>query len=288
MDIIPYYNNPFLEPVSESVNALPNTNPFLNAIDDAAYNTGILRTSDYSHIAVNTLESKAPTPTATSVPSVPFIGSNVHLIPNFCGDDSVTVEKFIDSLKTVSHLSAWSESHTLCAARLRISGTAGEYIVANPHILDSFEVFQKSLKERFTPKISLVSLERSFISCLQQPLESVQEFSTRLRRLAIQLREANANPNTEATRKMIEDRLFVQFLAGLRQDIGRFVLVRNPINILQAEEHALQEEANARNYSAVPMNLNPTQNCPGCLNSNFFGLLLQEKLWHLQIENPGA
>ncbi|KAG8222170.1 hypothetical protein J437_LFUL001261 [Ladona fulva] len=48
---------------------------------------------------------------------------------------------------------------------------------------------------------------------------------------------------------MIDHRLLSQFLAGLREDIGRFVLVRNPQAILEAEEFALLEEANARNYA---------------------------------------
>ncbi|KAG8226905.1 hypothetical protein J437_LFUL007819 [Ladona fulva] len=47
----------------------------------------------------------------------------------------------------------------------------------------------------------------------------------------------------------MESRLLTQFLLGLCEEIGHFIIVRDPKTILEAEEFALSEEATARNYA---------------------------------------
>ncbi|KAG8226168.1 hypothetical protein J437_LFUL007405 [Ladona fulva] len=223
-------------PVSE-------TNPFRNFSDPSA--------------SVNVITDDSPPATSTAnsdshgnSPAAPGpIGNQIYFIPCFSGDDETMVEKFLESVQLTSQLSAWSEQQTLCVVRLRLSGSAAEYVHANPHILDSYELFTTSLKRRFTSKISPITIERLFSSCIQSTLESVSVYATRLRKLGRQLREISYEPQSAATSAMIEHRLLSQFLVGLREDIGRFVLVRNPKTLLEAEDFAILEEANARNYS---------------------------------------
>lgn len=185
---------------------------------------------------------------SSGAPTYPSIGGQIHLIPNFSGEDETSVEKFLESVRIVSHLSGWNEQQTLGVARLRLSGAAADFVTANPHIVDSYANFSLALKQRFNVKISPFMLERMFTTCMQKPLESVAEFSTRLRNLGNKLRESMRNPQSESSKLMMEDRLLAQFLIGLREEIGRFVLVRNPKGIVEAEAYATMEEASIRNY----------------------------------------
>jgi hypothetical protein len=178
------------------------------------------------------------------------MGTQAYLVPNFNGDDDTTVSQFLECLQIVSHISAWTETQTLSIARLRLSGSAAEYVGANPHILDNYSTFAANLKRRFTLKVSPIAIERMFTSCLQLPLESVNEFSTRLRKFARKLKETFPNPNSDATNAILNHRLLAQFLLGLREELGRFVIIRNPKTVVEAEELALNEEANVRNYAS--------------------------------------
>lgn len=189
-------------------------------------------------------------------PPSSVFGSQISLIPCFSGEDDTTIDTFLDRIRIVSHFSQWSESQTLGAARLRLSGTAAEFAEYNPHVTDSYENFSKYMKERFTPKISKISLEKMFSSCIQMPMESVCDYSTRLRGCARKLRSSFNEPNSDVIKRMMDERLLTQFMAGLRVEIGRFVSVRNPRNMLEAEEFARLEEANTRNYASLNKEIN--------------------------------
>ncbi|KAG8231425.1 hypothetical protein J437_LFUL000141 [Ladona fulva] len=222
----PYYVPPcHLEPTCHD---LIEFIPSLNVIDGDEANSPQPSHATHSHVA---------------------LGSHAYFIPTFSGDEEITVEQFLECLKITSELSAWNEQQTLSIARLRLSGSAAEYVTTNPHVLENFDNFTEHLKRRFAPRVSPLSLERMFTMCIQQHLESVTSFSTRLRKIARQLSGTLKEPNSENTKSMMENRLLTQFLLGLREEIGRFVLIRNPRNLLEAEEYALTEEANVRNYA---------------------------------------
>ncbi|XP_046406169.1 uncharacterized protein LOC124171064 [Ischnura elegans] len=188
-----------------------------------------------------------PFPTPNS--AIPHtLGGKVYFIPLFSGDDDVSIETFFEKLNFIRNLSAWTEHQTLCIARLRLAGSAAEYVSANPHVVKNFRDFLWYLKQRFSARISPLSLECLFSSCTQQPLETAN-YATRLRKIARQLLETLADPSSEVATAMIENRLLLQFLSGLREEIGRFVQVRQPKSMLVAEEYALQEEANVKSYA---------------------------------------
>ncbi|KAG8239592.1 hypothetical protein J437_LFUL019236 [Ladona fulva] len=206
----------------------------------------------------NTQNSQPPAPPVAA----PAIGNQIYFIPTFSGDDDVSVNKFLECVKITSHLSAWTEQQTLGVVRLRLEGSAAEYVQANPHVLESYELFSTSLQRRFTFKKSPHSVERMFNTCVQGNLESVNVYATRLRKIARELREISYDPRSEATRRTIDHRLLSQFLIGLREEIARFVLVRNPSSIREAEDFALLEEANSRNYALKQAEVRSMQQFP--------------------------
>ena len=127
----------------------------------------------------------------------------------------------------------------------------------NPHVILTFKNFEKCKKERFSKKISRTSLEKMLNSCVQENLESVGAYSTRLRCLGRQLVEAYGGTSAEVDlmSKLMEDRLVAQFLAGLRPDIARFVAVRSPRDLIEAEKFARLEQ------TAVNAQAPQTQTC---------------------------
>ena len=180
---------------------------------------------------------------ATEAPSL--FGSQFGLIPNFSGEDDISVATFFSKLQLVSHFSQWSEAQTLGAAQLCLSGAAAYYVANNPHIISSFAEFKKCMTERFSPKVARVSLEKLISTCSQEERETVAAFSTRLRSLGRQLLETHEGtaPELKLMHKFMEDRLVAQFLAGLRPDLARFVAVRDPKNLIDAEKFARLEES---------------------------------------------
>jgi hypothetical protein len=214
---------------------------------------------------VNVLEGTA---TSTPSPQSNIFGSQISLIPCFSGEDETAIDTFLERIRIVSHFSSWSEPQTLGAARLRLSGTAAEFAENNPHVIESYENFARFMKERFTSKISRLALEKMFTSCVQGPLDSVCHYSTRLRGIARKLRASFSEPNSDMIKRMMEERLLTQFLAGLRAEIGRFVAVRNPRSMLEAEEFARLEEASARNYSSANREINFLSHPIGDLQSS--------------------
>lgn len=192
--------------------------------------------------------------------NAPAIQSNhIMLIASFSRDGEPSVSSFLKNLEIVSRMGQWSGVQTLTVAKLKLTGRAEEYFNANPHLLTSYETFAAGLKQAFTNKISKFALERMFSSCTQGPMESVSQFALRLKGIANQLRDSYNNPDSEGTKQMMEERSLAQFISGLKPDLYRFVQVRGPGTLQQAEEYAMAEEANTRGYLTLHANEPPSQ-----------------------------
>lgn len=224
------------------------TNNFMDFADSVCTlegdrtNTG---TAQASNLATPTSSAHAHAPPQVS-------GNQIFMIPAFSGEDGAKVETFLEHLRIVSHFSGWNEVQTLSVGRLRLTGLAAEFVTNHPHVVASYANFEKYLRDRFSPKFSRSALEKLFNDCTQNPLESVSDFSGRLRSIERQLRNSYSNPDSSQTKTMFSERLLAQFLAGLRQEIGRFVVVRNPRTMLEAEEYARLEEAASKSYATAP------------------------------------
>ncbi|GFT54295.1 hypothetical protein TNCV_2467911 [Trichonephila clavipes] len=81
-----------------------------------------------------------------------------------------------------------------------------------------------------------------FSSCIQGSSESVQKFAARINKLGTQIfHSSNTAQNTDA-RNANDQLLQFRFISGLRNDIRRFVLARDPNNLEESINAALIEE----------------------------------------------
>jgi hypothetical protein len=170
------------------------------------------------------------------------------LIPKFSGTDDVTVEEFTEAVSIAASLSNWSDVQTRAIARLRLHGAAMDHIRASEATANlSWSHMRDLLKKRFRPRGLRHLLEQKFIRCVQQRGEKVGEYATRLRLIGRQIAQSLLDlPQSAAgeTSESITGQLFHQFVNGLRPEIKRFVLVRNPGDLESAIECAQIEEAN--------------------------------------------
>lgn len=187
------------------------------------------------------------------------IGSQAYLVVRFTGDDDVSVEQFFETLELAKFLGTWSEEQVLAVAKLRLGGTAMEFIRSTPKAGETWATFQDKLKKRFMPRLHRYFLEQKFVNCKQGQTETVHTFSTRLRLIARQLANCKSSTSGQNVTDLpfeiskLEERIMHQFLVGLRTDLRRFVLVREPKSFEEALNAALLEEANdlvTGNYGA--------------------------------------
>ncbi|GFT98721.1 retrovirus-related Pol polyprotein from transposon 17.6 [Trichonephila clavipes] len=85
-----------------------------------------------------------------------------------------------------------------------------------------------------------------FSSCIQGPSESVQEFAARINKLGTQIFQSGNSAQNTAVRNANDQLLQSRFISGLRNDIRRFVLSRNPLNLDESINAALIEEQNMK------------------------------------------
>ncbi|GFS82616.1 retrovirus-related Pol polyprotein from transposon 17.6 [Trichonephila clavipes] len=80
----------------------------------------------------------------------------------------------------------------------------------------------------------------------QGPSESVQEFAARINKLGTQIFQSGNSAQNTAVRNANDQLLQSRFISGLRNDIRRFVLSRDPLNLEQSINAALIEEQNMK------------------------------------------
>ncbi|GFX35723.1 hypothetical protein TNCV_745161 [Trichonephila clavipes] len=78
------------------------------------------------------------------------------------------------------------------------------------------------------------------------PSESVQEFAARINKLGTQIFHSGNSAQNTAVRNANDQLLQSRFISGLRNDIRRFDLSRDPLNLEQSINAALIEEQNMK------------------------------------------
>ncbi|GFY22139.1 hypothetical protein TNCV_3297821 [Trichonephila clavipes] len=78
------------------------------------------------------------------------------------------------------------------------------------------------------------------------PSESVQEFAARINKLGTQIFQSGISAQNTAVRNANDQLLQSRFISGLRNDIRRFVLSRDPLNLEESINAALIEEQNMK------------------------------------------
>ncbi|GFS92143.1 hypothetical protein TNCV_1113001 [Trichonephila clavipes] len=76
--------------------------------------------------------------------------------------------------------------------------------------------------------------------------ESVQEFAARINKLGTQIFQSGNSAQNTAVRNANDQLLQSRFISGLRNDIRRFVLARDPMNLEESISAALIEEQNMK------------------------------------------
>ncbi|GFT65857.1 uncharacterized protein TNCV_64721 [Trichonephila clavipes] len=80
----------------------------------------------------------------------------------------------------------------------------------------------------------------------QGPSESVQEFAARINKLGTQIFQSGNSAQNTAVRNTNDQLLQSRFISCLRNDIRRFVLSRDPLNLDESINAALIEEQNMK------------------------------------------
>ncbi|GFW25894.1 hypothetical protein TNCV_2425821 [Trichonephila clavipes] len=81
---------------------------------------------------------------------------------------------------------------------------------------------------------------------LEGSSESVQEFAARINKLGTQIFQSGNSAQNTAVRNANDELLQSRFISGLRNDIRRFVLSRDPLNLDESISAALIEEQNMK------------------------------------------
>ncbi|GFX79727.1 hypothetical protein TNCV_2746461 [Trichonephila clavipes] len=101
------------------------------------------------------------------------------------------------------------------------------------------------LIKRFEKAVPLSTRLQLFSSCIQGS-ESVQEFAARINKLGTQIFQSGNSAQNTAVRNANDQLLQSRFISGLRNDIRRFVLARDPMNLDESISAALIEEQNMK------------------------------------------
>ncbi|GFY39588.1 hypothetical protein TNIN_375301 [Trichonephila inaurata madagascariensis] len=121
-----------------------------------------------------------------------------------------------------------------------------EYFLSDPanSQLTNFDDIAQVLISRFERTVPLSTRLQLFFSCQQGVSESVQEFAARIKKFGTQIFQSGNSVKTTAARNANDQLLQSRFVSGLRNDIPRFVLTRDPNTLDESINAALIEEQN--------------------------------------------
>ncbi|GFU13560.1 hypothetical protein TNCV_938411 [Trichonephila clavipes] len=108
--------------------------------------------------------------------------------------------------------------------------------------LTEYNDIARILIGRFEKAVPLSTRLQLFSSCIHCPSESVQEFAARINKLGTQIFQSGNSAQNTAVRYANDQLLQSRFISGLRNDIRRFVLSRDPLNLDESINAALIEE----------------------------------------------
>ncbi|GFT17793.1 transposon Tf2-9 polyprotein [Trichonephila clavipes] len=112
--------------------------------------------------------------------------------------------------------------------------------------LTEYNDIARILIGRFEKAVPLSTRLQLFSSCIQGPSESVQEFAGRINKLVTQICQSGNSAQNTAVRNANDQLLQSRFISGLRNEIRRFVLSRDPSNLDESINAALIEEQNMK------------------------------------------
>lgn len=207
----------------------------------------------------------------------------LKLIPEFHGKPHENVHEFLDAVDEGVNLVNKSEEKILLSfLRTKLKGTAFKAIQYVP--IESWGQFKEHLQRRFGVGDTIRYIEKEFTMLVQGNKESVAEFGERTCTLAAKITEYNVREkkyNADLFQKIMEDRILVQFVTGLREPV-RFQVKAYKCNDYQEalavacnleKETLAQKDFDGRNYLRK-MGLRDQGNYndkPKCFVCNKFG-----------------
>ncbi|GFW58902.1 uncharacterized protein TNCV_4620031 [Trichonephila clavipes] len=168
-----------------------------------------------------------------------------------CRDDageSLGIRRFLGKINDVANLGKSSNDEKVTILKLKLAGIAEEFFLSDPthSQLTEYNDIARILIGRFEKAVPLSTRLQIFSSCIQGPSESVQEFAARINKLGTQIFQSGNSAQNTAVRNANDQLLQSRFISGLRNDIRRFVLSRDPLNLDESINAALIEEQNMK------------------------------------------
>ncbi|GFU45067.1 uncharacterized protein TNCV_4235541 [Trichonephila clavipes] len=172
----------------------------------------------------------------------------IDLIPMYDGSESLGIRRFLDKINDVANLGKWSNDEKVTILKLKLAGIAEEFFLSDPtqSQFTEYNDIARILIKRFEKAVPLSTRLQLFSSCIQDSSESVQEFAARINKLGTQIFQSGNSAQSTTVRNANDQLLQSRFISGLRNDIRRFVLARDPLNLDESISAALIEEQNMK------------------------------------------
>ncbi|GFS71995.1 uncharacterized protein TNCV_2676601 [Trichonephila clavipes] len=164
------------------------------------------------------------------------------------GGESLGMCRFLEKINDVANLGKWSNDEKVTILKLKLTGIAEEFFLSDPthSQLTEYNDIAGILIGRFEKAVPLSTRLQLFSSCIQSASESVQEFAARINKLGTQIFQSGNSAQNTAVRNANDQFVQSWFISGLRNDIRRFVLSRDPLNLDESINVALIEEQNMK------------------------------------------
>ncbi|KAH6933558.1 hypothetical protein HPB50_016281 [Hyalomma asiaticum] len=171
----------------------------------------------------------------------------LDMVPTFTGDGAGTdIHVFFKVLEQAGRLGGWQDSHLICIARCKMTGSAHAFAWQDVDVAcaTTYRGFKDLALRRFDSEPISAKLER-FINARQNFEEGVRAFADRVRILGtatLEIVRGEDPAKTQLRREILAEQLLARFVAGLSDPVRRFVLSHDPQTFDEAVEVAAREE----------------------------------------------